>query len=166
MVSKPNNWTKAVRSSHKNGELTKTKELNLEYWTKFKGYLDLNGSTLKARSPRPQPWLNFSLGRSHFYLEALASVMHGFIKVQLIITSDQAKDRFTVLKSEFEEIAVTEIDKNLVWDELEDSKRCTIYLIKECDVTDKSDWDNQFTWLFNQLEKMNTFFRPKTEKLK
>jgi hypothetical protein len=38
IISKPNDWAKAVRSSTDAGELTDTKVKQLEFWTQFKEY--------------------------------------------------------------------------------------------------------------------------------
>lgn len=162
LVSKPNDWAKAVHSSQRNTEnLTEAKALNLEYWTAMKAYFEEHNSTIRCQKPQPQHWTNFSLGRSKLKLAAVASVRDGFIRAEFNLEGPMGKARFETLRNKYEEDSLREVDPELVWDKLEDKQMSWVYLKKDVDVSDRTDWTNQFEWLREKLELMDAYFRPK-----
>lgn len=165
IVSKPNDWSKSVKTITQNQELSKTKILNLEYWQAMKIYFESNGTFLKTQKPAPQHWMNFALGRSNFYMASIASFWDGFIKVEMYINTENAKEQFNSLKNHYYESSVVEISKDIKWDELPENKASKISLIKDANPNDKSDWKNQFKWFIETLEKFDKFFRPKIKNL-
>jgi hypothetical protein len=161
MVSKPNDWTKAIHSSKKQGVLTDAKTINLEYWSEMKEYFEAQGTKLKSQKPLPQHWTNYAIGRSNFHMAAVHSVRDKFIRVEFLINGNDSKEKFDELKEKYEDDSYAKIDADLKWDKLEDRKVSWVYLQKEADVNNKSDWKNQFQWILNNLEKMDNFFRQK-----
>ena len=165
MISKPNEWSKIVKSAASTQNLTDTKALNLEYWSQMKQYLNDNNTFLKQQKPLPQHWTDFALGRSSFHLSAVSSVRDNFIRIDFILRSDTAKDDFAKLKEKYEQSSYDEISGELIWDELPDRKGSLIYLKKEAPVSDKEDWDNQHQWFMENIEKFDNFFRDKIKKI-
>ena len=161
MVSKPNDWTKAIHTSKRQGELTETKSINLEYWTAMKGYFETQGTKIKSQKPSPQHWTTYAIGRSNYHLEAVHSVRDTFIRVVLFIKGSDSNENFNELKEKYESDSYDKINSELVWDMLEEKKTCAVWLQKNADVNNRSDWSNQFQWILINLEKMDTFFRPK-----
>ncbi|NPD47611.1 DUF4268 domain-containing protein [Lentimicrobium sp. S6] len=166
MVSKPNDWTKAIHSEQKHTDLTPTKELNLEYWSEMRKYFEDSGTRLKTQKPSPQHWTNFAIGRSDFHMAVVASVRDNFIRVELNLVGPVAKDRFFELKEKFETLSFEKVANDLVWDELEGRTMSWMYLKKDADISNKDDWYNQFAWIQEKLEKMDAFFRPKIKQIK
>lgn len=166
IVSKPNDWTKAVQRSKQQGELTEAKALNLEYWTAMKKHFEESGTKLKSQKPLPQHWTNFAIGRSNFHMAAVSSVRDNFIRVEFLLNGSKAKDRFFELKNKYETESRVQIDENIIWDVVENKKVSWVYLKKNANVSDRSDWQNQFQWIQEKLEKMDAFFRPKIKLLK
>jgi len=71
LASKPNEWTKGgAGSTTRASELTPVKQLQLEYWTAFRAYVSANAERVRATKPFPCHWMNFSIGRSYFYMYA------------------------------------------------------------------------------------------------
>ena len=165
MVSKPNDWTKAIHSSKRQSDLTDTKALNLEYWTAMRNYFETSGTKIRSQKPSPQHWTNYAIGRSYFHMAAVHSVRDNFIRVELLINGNDSKEKFDFLKSKYEEESYREIDASLVWDKLEERKVSWVYLQKEADVSNTADWPNQFAWILEKLEKLDSFFRPKLKNL-
>src|SRR3989344_3103649 len=64
MISKPNDWTKVVRSSTDTAKLTDTKVKQMEFWNEFKEYAKRNNSKLRLQKSYPQHWTNISIGSS------------------------------------------------------------------------------------------------------
>lgn len=165
MVSKPNDWTKAIHRSKGQRDLTEAKTTNLEYWTAMRDYFESQGTKIKSQKPSPQHWTNYAIGRSNFHMAAVHSVRDKFIRVEFIINGNDSKEKFDILSNKYEQESYSYIDPNLIWDKLEDRKGSWVYLQKDVDVNNKSDWHNQFQWIMKNLEKMDKFFRPKIKAL-
>ncbi len=161
MVSKPNDWTKAIHSIKRQGALTGAKTINLEYWTELKEYFEAKGTKIKSQKPSPQHWTNFAIGKSDYHMSAVHSVRDKFIRVEFLINGNDSKEKFDELKEKYELDSYDKIDNQLIWDKLEGRKVSWVYIQKDVDVNNKSDWPNQFQWILTNLEKMDDFFRPK-----
>jgi len=77
IVSKPNDWYRDVTkgtSQLNRTELTEIKKLQLDCWSAFKAHIDEHGASFKSMKARPQPWQNFGIGKSGFYITAIASL--------------------------------------------------------------------------------------------
>ena len=92
---------------------------------------------------------------------AVHSVRDKFIRVEFLINGNDSKQKFDELKEKYELDSYDKIDNQLIWDKLEERKVSWVYIQKDVDVNNKSDWSNQFQWILTNLEKMDDFFRPK-----
>lgn len=165
IVSKPNDWTKAAHRIQNQSSLTETKILYLEYWTEFKKYIEASNSKLKCQKPSPHHWTTFAIGRTYFKLCVSASVRNHSIRIELIIDGIESKKRFDQLQEQFEEKAYAAIDERLIWDKMEDKIQSWIHLTEKANISNKSDWPNQFEWVKINLEKFDSFFRKKIKTL-
>ncbi|MDP4291002.1 MAG: DUF4268 domain-containing protein [Bacteroidota bacterium] len=165
VVSKPNDWAKSIKATNQNQGLTDTKALNLEYWQAMKQYFAESGAKLKPQKPSPQNWSNFALGKTDIYLAAVASVRDGSIRVELNINSSNSKEQFNILKSKYQELAVTEIGNDVFWNELPERRVSLVSLEKKANVADKTYWPDQHKWFLDTLEKFDKFFRHKIKDL-
>ena len=71
VVSKPNDWTRNISSAAnrlQRDSLTETHQLQIEYWERFRQLYDSRQGVVRATKPHPQHWLNYSVGRSWFWL--------------------------------------------------------------------------------------------------
>lgn len=166
IVSKPNDWAKSVKSSATSNQgLTKTKELNLAFWTEFKNLLESSKTSLKLGKPQAQHWSNFAIGKSNFYMAAIVSVRDNFLRVEFLIDGPNSKTNFKILKDKYENDSFAEIDPNILWDELPDKRVSYVALKKDFDVSSKAQWKSQHEWLKVTLEKFDNFFRNKIKEL-
>jgi hypothetical protein len=94
-------------------------------------------------------------------MSAVHSVRDKFIRVEFLINGNDSKEKFDELKEKYELDSYDKIDNQLIWDKLEGRKVSWVYIQKDVDVNNKSDWPNQFQWILTNLEKMDDFFRPK-----
>lgn len=165
IVSNPNEWSKTMKSAAKSQNLTETKALNLEYWSAMKKYFEQNGTFLKQQKPQPQHWTTFAIGKSNYSMAAVSSVRDKFIRAEFLINTDNSKQDFRILKEKFENESYLQIDNKLVWDEIPDKKVAGVFLKKEVNVEDRTDWENQHQWFMETLEKFDKFFRSKIKQL-
>lgn len=167
MVSKPNDWTKTIgraASRIDDAELTDLRQLQLEYWTRFREHLMERGSPVKPQKPRPQHWTNFAVGRSNFTLHAAVNTREDRIVVGLNCLGDDAKPHFRLLLEDREAIE-QEIGGSLDWEELPNRKESKVVLRRPADPTEKADWASQHVWLAETLAKFHAAFSERVKAL-
>jgi len=165
IISKPNDWSKSVKSSTPPQGLTKTKIIDLEYWQAFKSYLESTGSDLKCSNPLPQHYANFPTGKTNFYMMGIVSVRDNFLRVDFLIDGPNSKMNFGILKEKYESDSYKEIGGQLIWDEIPDKRVSLVYLKKDFDISNRGQWKNQHQWLKETVLKFDKFFRNKIKSL-
>ena len=164
VVSHPNSWQKTVTRISR-GELSTTNQLYLEYWTRFRDFLEQRNGVIKPVEPLPQNWLGFGVGRSHFLLETTINKREKWICVDLTLMGPNAKPHFYLLeryKVDIEE----EIGAELEWEERPGRKQSYISLSQEeIDLEDRQDWNRQHQWLCEKLEIFHKVFSPRVKTL-
>lgn len=178
VVSSPNNWSKSITGVAKSIEasnLSKAKQLQVEYWSAFQAYARTQETRIKPTKPLPQNWMNIAIGRSGFLLLAIASTRNseqqsfdqGEIRAELGIfqrIGEDSKRYFDLLKQQQEAIEL-EFGEVLSWDSQLDRKTCRIFLRQAVDISDRSDWERQHQWLVEKLDKMHKVFSQRVKQL-
>lgn len=160
IVSKPNDWSRTISNAANNLDLTPMKQLQLEYWTKFRDYLNDRNSILRPQKPLPQSWTNFALGRAHFGLSAQVNTRDNKIGVNIGLGGPNAKQHFAILQHEKDSIE-NGVGEKLTWKNSEDNKTCGILLSKDdVALTNQENWPEQFKWLQEKLEAFYKTFSP------
>lgn len=168
IVSKPNDWTKAVGQAARRIEseaLTNTKLQQLEFWSEFHDYLAACRSPIRPQKPYPQHWMNFGIGRTGFLLGALLHSPESWIGVELYLNDEDAKTYFRLLKAQKDAIE-QELGFELIWLELPERKGCRIlHRLTEVKPLDQDRWPEYREWMRRHLEKFNAVFRPRIRTL-
>jgi hypothetical protein len=171
VVSKPNDWSKAVKvqAEGTEGHVSDHKKLQFEFWTAFKSYLEEN-TKLKSQNPSYRHWFTISIGKSGFHMAAITSSWNTLtndakpeVRVDLNLNSREAKHHFAELEKLKTELQ-TAIDSPLTWHNLAD-KSCKIYVRRDGDFTDRTKWNELFTWLAKYLNRFNEVFGPVVKKM-
>ena len=81
------------------------------------------------------------------------------MRVQLVLSSDQSKEHFLALQARKENIQA-QIKSELHWDDIEGNKQRSIYVSKDADFRDRTEWPTQFEWLGAHLEVFSSAFAP------
>ena len=169
IISKPNNWSKAISQAAKNissGVFSETKNTQCRYWQKLVEYLENTGSKLRTQEPKPRHWQTFAVGRSHFHIDGTLNTRDNKIAVELCITHKKDAKGFYCLLEKDKEAIENEIGINLEWRENPDKTQSKIILSKnDVDVMNKSDWDNQHKWFKENIEKFDKVFRKRVRNL-
>lgn len=161
IISKPNDWTKVVRSSTDASELTDTKVRQLEFWTQFKEYAKKRQTKLHLRKIFPQHWTNISIGSSIAHVALTINSRDGNFGTELYINDN--KELYQKLLSHKEEIE-RDLEEKPEWMELPNKKASRIRMVMSASVDDTSKWEDAFEWLLNEAEKYHRVF-PKYIKL-
>ena len=162
VVSRPNDWTRGGGGPV--GEnLTPTKLQQRDFWAALMKQLKDTKSSIRAKKPRPQAWMGFSIGRAGFNLTGWLNSKEKWIGVYLYLDPPHAKAHFALLVQRREEIE--QQLGELEWRELPDRKASTIRLRRKSDPMRKEDWPGQIEWMIEKLEAFNRTFRPLVKSL-
>jgi len=153
-ISKPNDWAKALRGSDKT-DLTDTKLLQLNFWTRFKEYAEEHKTSLRLRKAYPQHWYDISYGDSRSHISLIIDTQNKAIRCEIYIPD--SKDtywNFYRNKDKIEE----DLGEKLEWLELPGKKASRIVLTRKADVTNEDEWEQQFKWLLEKAESFKRVF--------
>jgi hypothetical protein len=166
LVSKPNDWSKTVsRVTKRDGELTGTQQLKLEYWTALAEYLEEHSSRIQSRTPQPRSWMSFAVGRSGCHLSANVNTQAPRVRILLYLKKRAEGDAlFHLLKEEHDAIEA-EIGENLDWLPRPNKKSCFVQLEWDADPTDRDDWPNQHRRMTELLDAFHRAFSPRLKQL-
>lgn len=164
IVASPNDWTKVVKSSTSNKDLSDTKKAHLEFWNGFKAYMEEEESTLKLRQPRAQHWYSMAVGRSKFQISLTTNTQSKEIGCEIYIRGKEAKEAFAQLKQNKESIE-SRLGE-LEWHELPDGQDCRIKLAFQGDSKDKEQWGTLHYWLKEKSEMFYEVFFPLIKELR
>lgn len=157
VIVKPNEWAKAIKSDSRSGELTDTKQRQLQFWTDFRNYLNQKAPSISCRSPKGQHWYTFSIGSSIAHVSTEVNTQKGFISCGLYIPRD--KDLFEFLKTKKDIIE----DKFGACKWVDAKVASRILLIKEMDEVmsdNASHREEEFKWFYAKLVEFKKVFSP------
>jgi len=160
IVCKPNDWSKSVKTTARKTELSDTKKLHLEYWTELGKYLEDNHSFIKCRTPRPQHWMNFAIGRTHFKITARVNTQKKEIGAYLCVYGEDKVAYYHLLRENYKERVEKKTGMELDWRELPNAKESHVETYLKAEPTDKSKWSEQHLWLKNTIEELHKIFSP------
>ena len=155
IISKPNDWAKAVKASASGGELSETKLQQLEFWEKFNEYATDKKTKLRLRKPRPQHWYDISMGSANAHISLTQNTQDDLLGCEIYIPDSQAL--FDLLRSKKQTIE-KQLGFKLEWMELEGRKACRIRVQREALLSDTNRWPELFEWLIEKAEVMQKVF--------
>ena len=162
IVSSPNNWSKTVKRSISN-EMTSTKMLQYDYWTKVKEEIDKNYDKFNSRKPQAQSWYNLAIGSSLAHISMDVNTRTAEIKAQIWIPG--SKPLFDYLYESKDEIE-SELGFEMNWERLNGKKASYISIIKDMDILDEANWDESVKWHLNTASILYDVFSDRIKKFK
>jgi hypothetical protein len=168
IVSKPNNWSRDVGAAARRIEteaLTDTKQKQFAFWSAFRDYLQAKGSRIRTQAPLPQHWLNITIGRSGFVLNATLNSRANRIGVELYMSGTNAKYDYRALLNQ-QEAVENEFGQSLKWMELPDRKgSCVGFYRDGVEPLREQNWPDMMTWLQSNLEAFDRIFRQRIRQI-
>jgi hypothetical protein len=166
VVAKPNAWARIGREQARAAaQSTPARQRQLELWQALVEAVAVRAPELRPQRPRPQHWLNLSVGRSGFALAATASLRDDRLGVELYISHVDSKAMFQALlaqKPALEQQLGFELD----WQELPDAHACRIATWRpDSPIEDEAQWGAYLDWFAQRLVRMNAVFRPAIREL-
>ena len=161
IISKPNNWAKALKkstSTTSSNNATDLKMLQLEFWTNLNEYIQNNKTTLSVRTPKPKHWydLNFGIASSKAYITLVVHNREQYCSVEIYIP--KIKEIFFGLEKQKDKIE-KETNLKFEWMELPE-KQASRIMIKNhnFNLEDTDKWINSYQWLVETVEKIKPVF--------
>ncbi|MES9971410.1 MAG: DUF4268 domain-containing protein [Candidatus Thiodiazotropha sp.] len=155
VIAKPNDWAKAVKKATSQSELSDTKLAQLEFWSKFKEYVQENGGNVKLRKAYPQHWYDISFGFSNAHICLTVNSQSSQISCEIYIPD--SKKLFSCLENNRHAIE-SELSEELIWEELPEKKASRIKLMHEGSLSNQEQWQNYHAWLLEKVEKYQQTF--------
>lgn len=161
VVVKPDNWAKAGREQARAAaSASPTKQLQLKFWTALIERLAKKAPQIRPQKPRPQHWLNNSIGRSGFGLNITANTRDARLGVELWMPGEAAKARFAQLIEQRPTIE-QQLGFALDWQELPDAKACRVATwLPDAPIEEEGRWGDYLAWLEQRLVIMDKVLRP------
>jgi hypothetical protein len=165
VISKPNDWSRDVNSAAKAIEveaLTETRQRQLGFWTAWRDRLDQSEGDYRPRKPAAQHWLDFSIGRSGYWLSATLNAGERRAGIELNMrNSPENKSNFEMLLGDREAIE-DEIGIPLVWMPLDGKKSSRIAsFLTDIDPLEESNWPIVMDWMQDTFDRFQQTFRAR-----
>lgn len=161
VVVKPNEWMKSGRENVRAASsTTPTKQLQQKFWLALIDKLSTSAPNIRPQKPRPQHWLNNSIGRSGFGLNITANTRDERLGIELWIPGTDAKKHFINLVAQKQAIE-QQLGFELDWQELPDALACRVATwYPNAPIEDANRWGEYLGWLSQRLVIMDKVLRP------
>ncbi len=136
---------------------------NEQYWAAFFEALPLDQLGLKIPSIYDSHARDLHMGITGCYIRVSQRVRPSGISAAFVMKGS-AQDFFHSLIEQQTEIENELGEKFGCHEEIQGETQLYVAL-KDCDVTDETDWPDQHQWFAMKLEKLVEVFRPRIEKL-
>lgn len=165
VISKPNDWSKAVREqagSGQAGALTEFQRLHLEFWTQFRKYLEDRRSPIRTMRPSKDHWSNVAVGRTHFSLVPWNGMRDNRSGVHLSMTGPDAKAYFGLIEQRHHDVVEAQLAQvgTVEWRLLPNAKESQIGIIRPSAPSNPETWPELNDWMARTLEAMHATFSP------
>jgi hypothetical protein len=161
VVCSPNEWVNIVRTP---SPLSEVKGLQLEFWRTFREHLQASSTSFRGRTPRPEHWYDFAIGRSGFNLSLTVNTQKKRIGCELFISHGEAKRAYNTLREDRAQIE-QEIGSKLEWMELPGKNACRIVEYRDGDIRTQEAWPALFEWMKGRLDAFTSAFGERVRAL-
>lgn len=153
VIVSPNEWAKTIRNKTP-GEITDTKLQQLEFWTKFKEWVQAKDKRIRLQTPRPQHWYDVSMGSSEAHVALTVNTRENLLGCEIYINKN--KDLFNYLQDRKDNIR-KQLDFDLEW--IDASKASRIKVSKPgFNIQDNGRLDEYFSWLYEMTLQFKKVF--------
>ena len=169
VVSKPNDWSRSVAQAARaidEAELSDVRIMQRDYWTAFYQVLEKKGGAISGnRKPKPQSWMNYSIGQSNMSLGTGMIRPKKRIRAELYLSGKHAKAFFHLLRRQKDDIE-KELGYSLEWEERPDRQDSRIAVYRDqIDPENREDWTRQHEWLAISINDLHRVFAVRVKAL-
>lgn len=155
VIAQPNDWAKAVKKVTTQSDLSNTKLLQLEFWTKFKEFVQDNNGNIKLRKAYAQHWYDISFGFANAHITLTVNSQSEQMACEIYIPD--SKQLFSALNEQKDTIE-SDLSEQLVWEELPEKKASRIKLITKGDLFNQGNWEQYHSWMLENVTKFQKVF--------
>ena len=164
MVSKPNTWSKSIKKSSSNIQLTDTKIFQEQYWQAMKDYVETQSVSFRMQKALPQHWTNISIGKSNYKLCAIANSRDKWIAIQLVVYGTDSLENFRKLRENYEPDSLENLSNEIEWVEKDGGKEHHVNLVfNNHNPLKKPLMNEQHKILCEWIDKFHIYFREKVK---
>jgi hypothetical protein len=127
---------------------------------------------LRCPKPAPRNWYPFAIGRTGFFLGAVAVTWDsddpnspGALRAELVLNDKHRSKVFFALLAAEKSIVEQEMGEPLVWNSPENSIMCRIFVRRSADIRNRDQWPEHHRWLREKLEKLHRAFVERVRRL-
>ncbi|MYB65352.1 DUF4268 domain-containing protein [Candidatus Poribacteria bacterium] len=154
---------KTIRSD-KNKKLTERQSQNIQYWKGLDNYVNRQNRFTYSPSDNISSRHDLKFGVKGFSLRASQTIKRKSISAALVLRGKNLIRNFYSLRIQDEEVEKAFGNKLEWWSKPKSEKR--IYFVKHnVNPANKTDWYNQYEWLYSMLDKLYTVFYPRISSL-
>ncbi len=164
VLSYPSESIRQTAISKASENLSDTRKLQLEFWTKFAEAMKATGKISSLRTAKPRYWYDIPLGRSNIHLSLAANVYEKRISVRVYIRGKVAEAALKQLEPQREQIE-KEIGAKLEWNPHPDKQDKIIALRQKADFQEKEKWDQYISWMVETTLKFRKAFVERVKAL-
>jgi hypothetical protein len=165
VISRPAEIVRQASAS-KSGELSETKQIQLDWWTAFRAALLDNKIVPSTGSARPQSWYEVPLGRTGIFIQNSANVLEGRLGVRVYFWAKSGGDSALKQLSADREVIDQEIGQSLQWNPNPENKDKIIAIYHDVDLYDRKRWDDYRAWMLDMTKRFRDTFRPRIKHMK
>ena len=157
VISKPNIAVREAAMTKLPDELSESKQIQFDFWIKFRDKLAKTKRIPSLQTPRPQYWYAISLGRSNIHLSNICNTDSNTVGVRVYISHKIVDKMLPFLESKKEEIEKS-IGKSLQWNPNPENRANIILLSYAPDFLDPARKEEALEWLVDYTIKVRDAF--------
>lgn len=159
IVSVKNDWVANIKKTTPSGEVSSLGIKQLAFWEKFAEYVRAQDPRIKLHTPRPQHYMDFSIGNSISHIALTLNSQKKKFSVYLYIPND--KMLYQYLKDNEEQINM-QLGTPIIWFEANVASGGGIDFHVD-DIFDESRQAEYFGWLYASLKTQKATLVPYIE---
>jgi len=157
IVSKPSDWSKAIKKAARSGELSELALKELEFLNRFASYCKEKGTTLRLGRAQPSTpgYYTMPIGFSGVWMAIKLNVAKQILKVDLYFRD---KDLFYRIRDKYGASIKNKFRGVLEWDELPQSRGATVGKSINFNLDNESKWEGYYKIMKGTAEKLQEIF--------
>ena len=168
IVVQPNDWAKTAQArTRAEGEFSETKELQLAFWTGFRGLME-SESSIACTQPAPGAYMRHYVGIAGIWVLSVFSTYNsgrqdfttGELRVDLEFGSQSSQSLFEQLSAVRQEID-DEAGHRYAWEAPARGTKRRVFVRRDASVWDRNEWPEYERWLKAEVERMFKVLVPK-----
>jgi len=156
VVSIKNDWAASLKRSVSSTEISDTQGRQLEFWQGFYSFIKAKDSSIKLHTPRPQHWLNFSMGTSIAHIATTINKRNQRYSCDLYISNNKALYSYL---QENAEVIQNQLGTEVHWFEANTASGLAVRFPVE-DVFNPENQDAAYQWLYEMVLKFKKVLHP------